>query len=216
MRQSLISILMLIISLSAYAQESDYMKAMVAQKNAFTISETLQDFQNLADNFERISNTTTDQWYPLYYAALSCINMSFVEKDNVKKDTNLDDAQKFIDKALEIFPEESEIWVLQGLLYQGRIQIDPMKRGKDFSANAGKALNKSKELDPENPRTYYLLGLNILHTPKFFGGGSDAACPKFSEAKEKFAAFVPGHILAPEWGGKENDKLYNDNCVKSK
>jgi len=51
--------------------------------------------------------------------------MSFVGKVNEKKDTNLDNAQRFIEKALEIYPEESELWVLQGLIYQGRIQIDP-------------------------------------------------------------------------------------------
>jgi tetratricopeptide (TPR) repeat protein len=216
MKQSIISILFFLITGVAFPQDKDYMMTMVNQKNALKTAVSEKDFQDLADNFERIAETEIDKWHPLYYVALCYINLSFVGKEMGKKDTDLDKAQKFIDKALEIYPEESELWVLQGLLYQGRIQIDPMKRGKDFSIKANQALKKAKEFNPENPRAYYLSGLNILHTPKAIGGGSEAACPLFKQANEKFSKYLPENLLSPSWGAEENDKKYNENCPKSK
>jgi tetratricopeptide (TPR) repeat protein len=217
MKKGFISFLLILVVLSAFPQDDqDYMMMMVKQKKAFKMAATEKDFQDLAGNFERIANAEIDKWHPLYYAAFCYLNMSFMGKVNEKKDADLDKAQQMIDKALEIYPEESELWVLQGLLYQGRIQIDPMKRGKDFSAKAGQALKKAKEFNPDNPRAYYLLGLNILHTPKVMGGGAEAACPLFKQASEKFVKHIPENVLSPTWGGEENDKLYNEHCLKSK
>lgn len=216
MNKLLIASLLILQSFMAVAQEeAEYVQVMVNQKKAIKMATTEKDFQDLADNFARISTTATDKWHPLYYAAFCCINKSFVAKEPEVKDNGLDQAQKYIDKALEIYPEESELWVLQGLLYQGKIQIDPMKRGKDYSQKANQALSKAKSFNPENPRAYYLLGLNALHTPKAFGGGPDAACPLFKSALDKFTTYIPDHVLSPGWGGEECDKQYNTNCQKS-
>jgi tetratricopeptide (TPR) repeat protein len=200
----------------AYPQvSSDYVMMMTNQKQALNSAVTEKDFAELAVNFERIANSATDKWHPLYYAALCFINKSFVGADNAAKDADLDNAQNFVEKALEINPEESEILVLQGLIYQGRIQIDPIKRGKDFSLKANLVLKKAAEIDPENPRAYYLQGLNILHTPKMFGGGLEAACPLFEKANEKFAKHIPANILSPSWGGEECANLYQEKCHKT-
>ncbi len=196
-------------------EESSYMMIMVKHKKSFKMARTEQDFQRLANDFERIANVETDQWHPLYYAALCYINMSFITDDNDQKDAYLDNAQSFIDKALLIYPDESELFVLQALLYQGKIQIDPAGRGRTYSAKAGEELNTAKELNPDNPRVYYLLGLNVLHTPEAFGGGPDAACPLFKTADEKYKSFLPENVLAPTWGGERNYKLYSQYCGDS-
>lgn len=201
-----------IINVGTAQDESSYMMIMVKHKKSFKMARTEQDFQNLANSFERIANAETDQWHPLYYSALCYINMSFVNEDNEQKDAYLDKAQTFIDKALEIYPDESEILVLQALLYQGKIQIDPAGRGMTYSAKANEQLNAARELNPDNPRAYYLLGLNVLHTPAAFGGGPDAACPLFKTAVEKFNSAVPENVLAPTWGGERNQSLYSQNC----
>lgn len=172
-----------------------------------------QDFQNLANSFERIANAESDQWHPLYYAGFCYINLSFISKDNVQKDAYLDKAQEFVDKAIEIYPDESEIHVLQGLLHQGRIQIDPAQRGMIYSQKAAQSLEEAKSYNPDNPRAYYLLGLNILHTPEAFGGGAENACKQFSKAYELFTSERPEHVLLPTWGGDRNQTLYNQNCV---
>jgi len=103
-----------------------------------------------------------------------------------------------------------------GIDIPGKDSDRSIKRGKEFSGKANQALKKAKEFNPENPRAYYLLGLNVLHTPKGIGGGSEAACPLFEKARDKFSKHIPENVLSPTWGGEENDKLYNENCLKSK
>jgi len=213
MKKTITIILILLISVSAFSQNNqDYMMVMVKQKKSFRMARTIEDFQGLADNFERVANANTDQWHPLYYGAFCYINMSFIEKVGEKKDGHLDKAQELVNKAIEIYPEESELFVLQGLLYQGRLQIDPATRGREYSTKATNAFNKAKEFNLDNPRAYYLLGMNILHTPKSMGGGAATACPIIEKAKEKFKEDVPDHVLSPTWGGEENQELYNKNC----
>ena len=126
--------------------------------------------------------------------------------------TYLDQAQPFIDKALEIYPDESELHVLQGMLYQARIKVDPAGRGMQYSMKATEELNQAKSYNPDNPSAYYLLGMNVLHTPESFGGGAGAACPLFRKADELFRSYVPENVLSPTWGPERNLELLRQNC----
>jgi len=217
MKVKITALLILYLGVNAFTQDNqDYMTIMVKQKKAFRMARTEKDFQDLAGNFERIAGAETDQWHPLYYAAFCYVNMSFVSKDIVKKDVYLDKAQELIDRAIEIYPEESELFVLQGLIYQGRIQIDPQQRGKTYAMKANEVLNKAKEFNSDNPRIYYLLGLNVLHSPRSIGGGPDIACNYFKKAAEKFEKYIAPHVLSPTWGAEENENVYTQNCHNNK
>lgn len=58
---------------------------------------------------------------------------------------------------------------------------------------------------PGNPRILVLKGVNVLHTPAFFGGGPEAALPVLQEAVD--AAFkepAPADPWAPAWGKVES------------
>lgn len=176
------------------------------------MARTKADFQQLAEDFARIAESESDKWHPAYYAALCYINMSFVSDDADERDSYLDEAQKYIDKALEIYPDESELLVLQGLLYQGRIQVDPAGRGMTYSSKAAMAFNHALQVNPDNPRAYYLMGLNTLHTPESYGGGAEAACSYFKTAAEKFRRDIPENVLSPTWGGERNQKLLAQTC----
>jgi len=102
--------------------------------------------------------------------------------------------------------------VLQGMLYQARIKIDPAGRGMTYSMKANEELNKAKEYNPDNPRAYYLLGMNVLHTPESFGGGPEAACPLFKKADEKFRTYIPQNVLSPTWGPERNLSFMKESC----
>lgn len=192
--------------------QSEYMMVMVRQKKALKMARTELDFQTLADNFERIANSESDQWHPLYYAGLCYINVSLVRKVSEQKDAPLDKAQTFIDRALEIYPDESELYVLQALLDQARIQVDESSRSNDYLLKAKEALEVAKDFDPDNPRIYYLMALTIMHTPEEKGGGVENACEYFGLAVEKFNLFRPDHVLSPTWGGEPNYQLFNQYC----
>lgn len=185
---------------------------MSNQVKTMGMTKTVTGLQDLANTFERTANAQTDKWHPLYYAAFCYVNMSFKSQTGEDKDKYLDQAQTMLDRALEIYPDESELMVLQGLLYQGRIQVDTKARGKSFSGKARKALKKAIEYNSNNPRSYYLLGLNVLHTPEALGGGSAAACPHFALANEKYKSVAPNHVLDPNWGAEENYRQLTTNC----
>ena len=190
---------------------------VMAQKPNFetTIKETLflldsaktpADMQNVIGRFERISLAEGQKWEAQYYLAYTRINYSFWEKDGEKKDAILDEAQKSIDKALELGGDKSELFALQGFLYQGRIQVSPM-RGMSYSQKAAEVLEKAVSENPNNPRAGFLLAQNIYFTPKMFGGGSKNALPKFLAAKENFEKENGKDGIDPKWGAKSNQRM---------
>lgn len=195
-----------ILVLNVYAQDAKYFHAMGTNLVKLGQAKTEADYQAVANQFELIANKETSQWLPQYYTAQAYINMaSVVETDKV--DQLLDKAQKFIDKALEINQNESEIHTLQGMLHQGRIRVGVMSRGMEYSGKANKCFAKAKELNPENPRPYFLIAMNVNGTPTMFGGGKKRALPLFETAKTKFDNYQPASPIAPNWGAKMNNEM---------
>jgi hypothetical protein len=214
MKHFLIYTLLLILGPGLMAQDnSSYMMVMVKQKKAFRMAQTVQDFQNLAETFERIANAETDQWHPLYYAGLCYINMSLVLDNPEMKDSYLDKAQGFIDRALLIYPDESELYVIQALSYQARIQVNPDERTAAYSRKAEEALTVARDYNAENPRIYYLLALNQLYASDDMAEAISPACENFQTAVNKFRNFRPEHVLSPTWGGERNQELYSRFCT---
>ncbi|MEZ5196434.1 MAG: hypothetical protein R2764_08545 [Bacteroidales bacterium] len=216
MRKFSVILMVTFLSINGFTQNNqDYIMFMTRQIKTLSMTKTIEGLQALADDFERTANAQTDKWHPLYYAAFCHVNMSFKSEAGEIKDQHLDQAQALLDRALEIYPDESELMVLQGLLYQGRIQVDPKSRGRNYSGKAKKALEMAIEYNPDNPRAYYLLGLNVLHTPEGLGGGAAAACPYFEQGNENYKNQVPDHVLDPSWGAEENYNQSIINCQDS-
>ncbi|MBN3035993.1 MAG: hypothetical protein JW861_10450 [Bacteroidales bacterium] len=214
MRVFLSLFLLLALKWSSFSQGGEeYMMVMVKNLKALKMSHTEQDFISLAGTFENLCDAQGDQWHPLYYAALCYINASFVTKDPDHRDPSLDKAQVILDKAMMLYPDESELFVLQGLLYQGRIQVDPAERGYAYLTRASQALETAITYNPENPRAYYLMGINTLASAAAAGEGKEEACKLFRKAQNLFDAAIPGHVLSPTWGGEDNDQRYQSNCL---
>jgi len=207
MKKLFLSISIMALCSLTFAQNQQYFQAMGQNLQLFATAQTTQDWQNIANQFERIANAEKKEWLPLYYASESTILMAFTEQDKTKIDSYLDVAQKFIDKAFEIAASECELHVLQGMLYQARIGVDPMSRGMEYSQKASVSFEKAKTLNPENPRIYYLMGQSIYYTPEAFGGGKKNALTLFVAAKEKFDKFEPVSPISPNWGKDQNQQL---------
>ncbi|MBN2174124.1 MAG: hypothetical protein JW731_08335 [Bacteroidales bacterium] len=213
MKQVKMTIVFSLILTIGFAQSSsNFEKTMDEKTGELKNVKTEQEMMDLANQFERIAAAEKAEWLPAYYAAFCYINMTFFAGEPDQKDALLDKAQKLIDQAEEIKPNESELLVLQGFLHQGRIQVDPMNRGMQYSMKANEAFGKAKALNPENPRTYYLQGQNLLHTPEAFGGGAKAACPLLKTALGKYHTFVPEKDYAPNWGKENTEKLVQKSC----
>ena len=203
--KTLLTLIFSLAVLTTNAQDKNYQEAMASAIEKMESSETVSNFQQAANTFERISMTETDEWLPLYYAAYSFIVMSYMDKDMDKKDPYLDKAQQFLDKAFKIAPNESELFALQAFLYPGRITVDPMNRGMEYMPKMNAALDKAIKLNPENPRSYYLRAITLLNMPEQFGGGAEVARPVFEKAKEKFDQFEPESPIHPDWGKEINE-----------
>jgi len=191
---------LIIITLSANGQEDRYTAAMKSAIELMDQAAEPAEFTECANRFERIASAEKTRWLPYYYASYSLVVMSFEEEDGGQRDLVLDRAQELLDQALELDPNESELHVLQAFLYPSRIIVDPMGRGMLYLEKMFTSLETSKSQNPENPRTYYLEGVNKLNLPPSMGGGPEVAKPILEEALVKFKAFTNPDPLWPSWG----------------
>jgi tetratricopeptide (TPR) repeat protein len=182
-----------------FANEA-YENAMTQTIEKLFQAKAIPEYVEVGNQFERISQIEKAEWLPLYYASFAYIMISFQETENAKKDQYLDQAQKYLDQALVLEPNESELHMLQGFLYPSRITIDPMTRGMELLPEMNKSLDKALELNPDNPRVYYLRATMTFHMPEAYGGGAEKALPLFQLAEEKFGIFKPKTIISPNWG----------------
>ena len=198
---------LIFLTLTIYGQDNIYYNSMKDAIDSMNTIKSLEDFKSIANIFERIAKAEQDKWLPHYYTGYIYIILGFKQQGDQNSDQYLDIAQENIDNALALVQEESELYTLQGLLYQARIMVDPQTRGQIYSQKAAQALEKAIDLDETNPRPYYLLGSNIFYTPEAYGGGLEAACPMLKTAKEKFENFTPADSISPDWGQDYNLQL---------
>lgn len=211
--------LVIILSLlfgAAFAQDNAmYMDAMVEALGSMKNTATISDRKATINQFERIAAVEADNWIPAYYVILNQTLMSFSmgKDDGDARDAVLDEAQKLLDALLKVNKEESELWALQGLVYQGRIQVSPMVRGMTYSGKATKAFEKAQAMNQDNPRAWMLHAQNVMYTPGFFGGGMDNACPLFAKALAKYETFENETPFWPSWG-KGTAEKFAGKCEK--
>ncbi len=187
----------------ATAQDAKYVKAM--EKNIAMIDSANQKssptiFQDAYNAFERIGNANQKEWLPLYYQSFCELMMGMRQTDNLKKDEYYDKAEALINKADSLQPDNSEIYVMRSFVTSMQLSVDPQARGQKLGMKSGMLLGKAMQLDPENPRAYFLKGQGLMYTPAQWGGGKDKAIPVLETAVQKFAKFKPSNTIVPQWG----------------
>jgi hypothetical protein len=200
---TLILLFLALATIKSIAQERDYEGAML---NAITMMNSVSGIEETvrcANMFERIARAEKDKWLPYYYSAYSLVVVSYDVRDLQERDEILDIAQGLLDSALYRAPEESELHVLQAFLYPSRILVDPTARGMTYVEKMFKTLETAKKFNPDNPRIYFLEGVNLLNMPPSFGGGAEVAKPVLELAAKKFEAFQTDDPLWPTWGEEE-------------
>jgi len=210
LKLTIVAILTLI-SICVCGQDDRYTSAMLKAIELMEQASAPGEFTASANSFERIATAEKKRWMPYYYASYSLIVMSFDESDGGQKDLILDRAQELLDLAFELEPGESELHVLQAFLYPSRIMVDPMGRGMTYIEKMFVSLETARSLNPDNPRIYFLDGINKLNLPSSMGGGVEVAKPILEEAIVKFEAYKKPDPLWPDWGKEavqaELDKL---------
>ncbi|KAF0198215.1 MAG: hypothetical protein FD166_1566 [Bacteroidetes bacterium] len=201
MKTTLITLTMLLASFAGMSQKNEYYQAMGETLGQYATCRTVEDFQALGNRFSMIAGNEKDEWLPLYYHAHCYIIMSFMEpSDAAKKDAWLDEAEKSVNKLVAIAPGEADVFALQAMLCTGRLVVNPMERGQQYSMLSGQAIGRALGIDPSNPRARLIKLQNDMGTARFYGKDTGEYC---SEAKELLAgwdSFTPKSGLHPAWG----------------
>ena len=175
------------------------------KKNIDKISEckTPNDYLKLANVFERIAAAEKDKWLPYYYGSFVTVLASYADSSKSTKDIYLDKADKFLNIADSLSPNNSEVYTLKGMISQARMQVDPMNRWQKYGAEATNNFTKAMQVDSLNPRPEYLIGVGLFYTPQQFGGGPKAAKPLLEKSLMKYEQFVPENDIMPHWGRQQ-------------
>ena len=195
------------------ANEPNYYRLLKERLQATDSAYNESTYQRLSNLCDRIIQVTNNEWLPWYYKAYANTHLGFMVSNEEIKDHRLDIAQIALDSAMRVRPEESENYVLQALIYFGRMEINPMTRGMIYYPKAEAALNKAKKYNPLNPRIYYLEGQALLYKPSFLGGGKEAAKPVLAHGLKCFNTFNAPHEVYPSWGQKAASDLY-EKCTR--
>jgi len=201
MKKVILSIAVVLVSLASMAQKSEFYKTMGETLGQFAACKNVADFQALGNKFQMIANVEKGEWLPLYYHAHCYILMSFLEPTNAtKKDSYLDVAEKSITKLIEMVPNESEVYALQSFYYIGRLVVNPMERGQEFSGLSGQAVAKSLALDANNPRAKMIKLQGDIGSAPYMGLDPKSFCPQAKELLAAWDNFKPKSPIYPSWG----------------
>lgn len=176
---------------------SNYKEMMQQNIEKMYQAKSLQELSTISATFYRVAQKETDGWLPLYYSAYSLVRIAFFSKDRDEIDKQLEVAQGYLDKLFLVQPRESELHVLQALLYSMR--ITGAMSGMKYSVLSNNALDKAEEMNKDNPRIYYCRGNNVFHTPSLFGGGKNNAKLLFEKALKLYESEDTQSALWPSW-----------------
>ena len=200
MKKALFLAGLILLTLPAMSQGRKYTKAMQSAIEKMHEAADPASELELVASFEELAQKYPDQWLPSYHASRILIISSFEESDGSKSDVLLEHAKKWLDSAMKLVPDESEVHVLKALYYIGMMSVEPEVRGPLYYEDAMEAIRNSLSLNPENPRAHFMDGMMTVNMPEFLGGGPEAAKPIFLEAQKKFQSYQNDDPFWPVWG----------------
>lgn len=115
-----------------------------------------------------------------------------------ERDDLLDDAETHLKAVVKARPDFAEAHALLSGVYGGKMAISSI-RGILLGSRASGALERARQLAPDNPRVLVSHGISKFNTPGMFGGSEKEAEASFRRALEVFAK-EPVSQPWPNWG----------------
>ncbi len=156
--------------------------------------------EEAANTFERIALVATDNWLPYYNLALLKTRTTFEMKDKAKVEAELKIAQEFADKADDISPDNSEIYVLKALINVAKIVMDPMTNGASLSGLTTDLYLKAIRLDKNNPRAHSGLVEFEMGGARYFNQDLSPYCKRLQASIALYDNYKPESKYYPNWG----------------
>lgn len=210
MKKAILIIAAVAFYINMHAQE--FKKPLEKTFIAFDTTMNAQVKAEQSNKLALIAKKWSDSWSAHYYNAYSKAVLSYFEKEEAKRDAYLDEADAELEQAVTLLGKNNdETYVLAAMLANARMAVNPKARYQKYGKLYEDNLKAAKELNPNNPRMYYLQGTSKFYTPKMWGGGKKVALPYFEKAKELFAKQQEGDITIPTWGKMQNE-YYITQC----
>ncbi len=185
------------------ANDAAYRQAIEKGLASWQAAETPEALRQTINHFGRVAMAQPDKWLPNYYAANILVLMAARTKDVGAGDALLDEAQTYIDRALAVEANNSELTAMQGFVHMIRMALDPATRGAQYMGKVMQVLSQATAQNPENPRALYLLAQAKYGTAQFFGNDVTEVCAMFDRAYTLVEAEHQTDPLLPSWGRKE-------------
>lgn len=216
MKKTILSFALVLMSLLSFAQ-ANYEKIMKEKIAKIETCKSSEDFQVLTNDFQRIAEKEKGKWQPNYYTAFSYIQKGRILMREGKMDALdgvADEAQKYVDEAGKLSENNSEIHLLQKMIYSLKMMVNPQERYMTFGAKATEELNTAEKLDPNNPRVTLIKAEDVYFTPEQYGGSKAKGLEVFKQTLEKFGSFKPKTEIDPNWGKSEAEYFLNQPSAK--
>lgn len=196
------------------AQNSQYHEKMGKSLEGFASCSTLEDYQDLANQFKVIANVEKEEWLPLYYAAHCYILMSFIPQVEAdRRYSYLETASGLVDKMSELAPGEAEVAVMKAFYLTGYLLVDPPQRAMSTSPQIHAAIARALSIEPDNPRARFLRISNEMGTASFFGEDISTYCKEASKLLEEWDRYKRQSPIHPNWGKNETEGIVRE-CGK--
>lgn len=207
--------LILLIAAGAFlyvnAHAQDFKQTLQKTFTAFDTTKETAARVEYSNKLGLIARKWPDEWTAHYYHALSKAVLSYNETEEAKRDAYLDEAERERDEAVTLLKKENdETYVLAAMIANARLAVKPMARWQKYGKIFEENLAKAKEINPGNPRIYYLQGTSKRFTPKAFGGGRKASLPYFEKAAVLFANESEEDFSKISWGKRMNEQFLKD------
>lgn len=194
----------------ALGQNELYYQKMGETLGKFASSSSVEDFQDLANQFDVIAKVEPDEWLPLYYEAHCYILMGFFgQLPAAQQDSYLDKASACVEKMEELAPNEAEVYVMKAFYYTGYLVVDPPGRAMTTQPLISAAISRALSLDTENPRALFLKISNELGTASYFGSDTAPLCEKARTLLESWDNYKIKSPIHPAWGKGETEGIVN-------
>ncbi|CAA9535425.1 MAG: hypothetical protein AVDCRST_MAG96-3866 [uncultured Segetibacter sp.] len=194
-----------VLSTAVFSQSDKFQKGMQTNIALLDSAKTASDLTTIAANFERIGDAEKTQWLPYYYAGLALTRVGWMDQ-KIDKDKNAEQIKALCNKA-EAIDKNAEILSIRNMAATQQMLVNPQERWQTYGQEASAALQQGMQLDPNNPRLYYLQAMTLFNTPEQFGGGKEKAKPVFEKSLALFKAFKPKSDLYPTWGQKITEEM---------
>lgn len=206
MKKYLLTFALSMMSLTAFAQ-TGYETTMTDKIAKLENCKSLEDFQTLANDFDRIGKKETKEWLPSYYAAFAYIQkgrtlMRDGKMSELSAQANA--AEKYLDQAENIAGKDNaEIHLLRKMSYSLKMMENPAERYMTDGMKAMEEMKKAESLDPGNPRIALIKAEDTYFTPEQYGGSKTKGMGQFKDALTKFKTYIPKSEIDPNWGKAE-------------